>query len=382
MQIVQLLLFITLGVSKAVAENPQCVPAVICNQCQQSVYYHPSKKTLWCPHCKKEVEGKWSDCSVYATSEDAPKKYSCPVCGLQQQKPALAMGYPCPKCQTWIFLGTVPRRYGNYRFIPFTLTKEEVVTLLKAWLKKGFFAPSDLKQIAKVENLRGIYYPCSWNKVNVEATYKAEIGKEINNKTEYFPHNGIVHNTHEVMLAEGGNTLKGGIQAAAMDPPYDLLNDAIDAFLPLVSSSKELEEMKPLIGYYVYVHISSYDNPSAQNKRYINDLAEKLKPLVYDDAEDELDRDINIDTYRFLEVQHINIHQWEHEKIWVPLWITAYRYKGKKYYVIVNGVTGEITGDKPVSVIKVSFVVIGVLAVIGIGVFLYFRYRRRSQSAA
>jgi hypothetical protein len=42
----------------------------------------------------------------------------------------------------------------------------------------------------------------------------------------------------------------------------------------------------------------------------------------------------------------------------MPVWISAYRYRNKTYRFLVNGQTGETTGESPLSWIKVTLLVI------------------------
>ena len=50
----------------------------------------------------------------------------------------------------------------------------------------------------------------------------------------------------------------------------------------------------------------------------------------------------------------------------LPVWLASYRYQDKSYRVLVNGQTGKVTGDRPYSWIKISLLVLIVLAVVGI----------------
>jgi hypothetical protein len=49
---------------------------------------------------------------------------------------------------------------------------------------------------------------------------------------------------------------------------------------------------------------------------------------------------------------------------YLPVWLYNYQYDGKQYRVLVNGHTGEIVGDRPVSKLKVWAVAGAVVLVI------------------
>ena len=42
----------------------------------------------------------------------------------------------------------------------------------------------------------------------------------------------------------------------------------------------------------------------------------------------------------------------------MPVWIGAYRFRGRPYQVVVNGQTGEVEGDRPWSAWKIGLAVL------------------------
>ena len=57
--------------------------------------------------------------------------------------------------------------------------------------------------------------------------------------------------------------------------------------------------------------------------------------------------------------------------ILLPIWISAYIYKVKVYRFMINGQTGEVDGESPVSIIKVMLLILVILAVVGGGYFYF-----------
>lgn len=49
----------------------------------------------------------------------------------------------------------------------------------------------------------------------------------------------------------------------------------------------------------------------------------------------------------------------------LPLWISSYRYNEKIYRFIINARTGEVTGDRPWSWIKITLATLAGLALAG-----------------
>jgi hypothetical protein len=48
----------------------------------------------------------------------------------------------------------------------------------------------------------------------------------------------------------------------------------------------------------------------------------------------------------------------------LPVWISAYRYRDKAFRFLINGQTGEVSGESPKSWWKIAFLVAGVLLVL------------------
>ncbi len=53
----------------------------------------------------------------------------------------------------------------------------------------------------------------------------------------------------------------------------------------------------------------------------------------------------------------------------LPVWISSFRYNDKVYHFMVNGQTGKVSGNTPISWIKVAIVALAVIAVVA-AVFL------------
>ncbi len=53
----------------------------------------------------------------------------------------------------------------------------------------------------------------------------------------------------------------------------------------------------------------------------------------------------------------------------VPIWVGAYKFKNKTYRFLINGRSGQIFGEAPISPWKVALVVLAVLLVIGLIAF-------------
>jgi hypothetical protein len=87
------------------------------------------------------------------------------------------------------------------------------------------------------------------------------------------------------------------------------------------------------------------------------DMDRKIENLCSAQVPGDTQRDLQVETdYSGQTFKHIL----------VPIWIVAYNYGAETYQVVVNGYTGAIAGKYPKSWIKITFAVLGGLAVAGL----------------
>jgi hypothetical protein len=52
----------------------------------------------------------------------------------------------------------------------------------------------------------------------------------------------------------------------------------------------------------------------------------------------------------------------------LPVWLAAYKYRGKTYRFVVNGRNGKVQGERPYSAIKIAIaVVFGLIVAAAVG---------------
>jgi len=57
--------------------------------------------------------------------------------------------------------------------------------------------------------------------------------------------------------------------------------------------------------------------------------------------------------------------------ILVPVWLATYTYGSKSFQVVVNGYTGKMAGEYPLSWVKITLAILAVLIVIFIVIAMY-----------
>jgi len=75
--------------------------------------------------------------------------------------------------------------------------------------------------------------------------------------------------------------------------------------------------------------------------------------------------DIGGDEQR-VEETRVEYHDLTFKHLLFPVWISAFRYRGKIYRLLVNARTGEVQGERPWSFAKIALAVLAVPAIIGL----------------
>ena len=60
----------------------------------------------------------------------------------------------------------------------------------------------------------------------------------------------------------------------------------------------------------------------------------------------------------------------DYQLLLLPVWISTYRYRNKAFNVYINGQTGDIYGESPVSILKIGIIVLAAAAVAALLIWL------------
>ena len=93
----------------------------------------------------------------------------------------------------------------------------------------------------------------------------------------------------------------------------------------------------------------------------LSDAANTSKEQMEEQITAMCDSEVPGDTHRGLQVDaHFFDRTFKH--ILGPIWLLTYNYGARTYHVVVNGYTGAIAGDHPLSFWKVLLAVLGAIA--------------------
>jgi Zn finger protein HypA/HybF involved in hydrogenase expression len=353
-----------------------------CPECGGDAEWNAAKKALACPYCGTVLP--WTDgedtlgAAVFEHNlEEALSSVGPSDRGLKAEKKsvkcescqAISIFDPDRAAQRCDFCGSpsiVPvddltNAITPESLLPAVVAAPQVRDQLRAWYGSRWFAPTKLKRAALTDTLHGIYLPYWTFDAHVDARWTAESGYHYYVTETYQDSNGKTQ-TRQVQRTRWEDS------AGQLSHFFD--DDAVPgtvgvhtALLRKVEPFPTLTDLKPYDPAYVR---------GWTVERYQVDLgqASQVSKQQMDATIHQLcSREVPGDTQRNLQVES-DYQGRTFKHILVPVWLTTYTYGPKSFQVVVNGYTGKMAGEFPLSWVKITFAVLGVLLVIFIIVML------------
>jgi ribosomal protein S27E len=242
--------------------------------------------------------------------------------------------------------------------LPAKVPKEKAQAEVRQWLQTRWFAPNALKRMARQEGIAGVYLPFWDYDADAFSRYRGERGQhywETETYTEDDGRGGTVQRTRQV-------------QRTAWYPAAGEVSRQFEDVLVAASKSvteARLDALQPWdlesLCAYEPAYLSGF-----KAQRYQVELPgglEKAKTVMQGEIEQDVRRAIGGDEQNIINVdtEYSNV-MFRH--LLLPVWIGAYRFQDRAYQVVVNARTGEVQGERPFSVVKITMLVAVILLVI------------------
>jgi hypothetical protein len=220
--------------------------------------------------------------------------------------------------------------------LPFLVDREAATSALRGWLgKRGFFAPKTLRDEAVIDALQPLCW-AAWivnAKAQVAWTADSDAGS---GRSAWAPHAGVV--------------------------AVDLANIVVPASRGLAH-----RECAQLVGHYDLGTVStpsstqsvieSFDVQRSAARQHVHSAIEAV-------ARVRVQPEVPGSRHRNIHVSCLLEHQ-STDRVALPAWVMAYRYRGSPYRAIVHGQRPDVVlGTSPTDWLKVLWVVAGGLAVV------------------
>lgn len=349
-----------------------------CENCGSDLRFDPGDERLVCDHCgnTEPIEhGPWTRAEAVAELDfdaalrvlpDDPvlqetRVSQCPNCGAQVQFDPEIHATECPFCATPVVTDTgVSRQIKPRAVLPFVLEEREARGAMVDWLGSLWFAPNGLQEYArKGRKLSGIYTPCWTFDADTKSSYRGQRG------TVYYEDRTVVRNGQRqtMRVAKVRWTPASGRVARFFDDVLIVASEALPRRFRQGIANWDLTRLEPYRPEYL---------AGFRAEVYTVQL-----PDAYREAREVMDRQILRDV-RFdiggdrQKVDHIEtrVSDVTFKHILVPIWLAAYKYRGRSYRFVVNGQTGAVSGERPYSAWKIAFAVFaGMIAAAILGYF-------------
>lgn len=353
-----------------------------CSKCGGKLEFNPKAGRLKCIYCANEEDISQDKDDVQEISYDdflSTKKVktvllsetalevACPSCRARVTFEPPDVAGKCPFCGTSIVskgekAHPVVEPGG---VIPCKVTQKNAQTNVRKWLGNNWFLPTSLKELAQQEGMQGVYLPFWTYDTQTESEYTGSRG-------EYY----YTTESYAVTNSEGETEWETRqVQHTRWYPVAGHVSRFFDDILIPATKQLDDKQLKKLSGWNLQQLLPYSPSYLAGFKaqRYQVPLEMglvKAKEEIRSQLNTTVSNDIGGDTQTVssINTQHLNV---TFKHIMLPVWISAYRYKNKQYRVMVNAQTGQVSGDRPYSKVKIAIAVIAGLSIL-IGGFLLF----------
>lgn len=298
--------------------------ASLCQNCGGTLLFDPEKKRMSCKMCgasfdvrdvevkdRTEYEEQYMDCNVYV----------CDHCGGEVIINSTEVSTYCIYCgnPTVVFNRVAKQRRPEF-ILPFSITQEQAVRILRARIRRSFFVPPNIKHF-KPEAVRGIYIPY-WivNANHYNASFlegRVQEGKRT--ETHYYERAG--HCRFDNLLIDGSKALSDFISEKL--EPYDL-------------TSLKIFNENYLAGFYSDMSdLSEQEIINAANRRSDEMFREEIVRHVMASGVRV------VDSYAYTEINDDKVYAM------LPAWFITTKFNGEPLTILVNGDTGKVVGTFP-----------------------------------
>jgi hypothetical protein len=341
-----------------------------CSKCGAFLVFAPGTHSLTCPYCgeKNEVANEAvevveddfeSVVNSVMENDDLNTEISqikCGTCGAISALPPNTVSSDCAFCGTALVVSqsTVKRMIKPKYVLPFQIAKNKCNELFKGWINGRFWAPNAIKKQSEQGKIQGLYIPYWTYDCDTNTDYTGERGD------------------HYTVIVE-----RDGKNVSETRTRWSFRNGSVSRFFDdiLICASNSLpQKLKNKLNEWDFKELMPYNDQYLSGftteiyQIGLNEGFEQAKEIIKPKILEDVRNDIGGNEQRVSNTQtaYSNI---TFKHLLLPIWLTSYKYNNKSYSILINGQTGEIEGNYPVSVWKV---IIAVLLGLGVIAALYF----------
>lgn len=347
-----------------------------CSACGGDVQFDPALQVLHCSHCGAKNEVRIEKRAIRDNDLDSVENadnvnwgmltrvFHCNSCGAESILEGSSTAQFCAFCgSAHVVRYEEAAGIAPEGLIPFKVTKTKAIDNFNKWIKKRFFAPGALKSNYRKQSVSGAYIPFWSYSADSDSSYNAEAGTYYY-ATEYstVEKDGKKVQEPKQVRKTRWKRVDGEFKRSFRDNLVNASKQIKNSIIARVEPFN-LNDLIP----YAPGFMAGF-------------LAEKYSLGVregWDEAKKKMDREIeggikshiNADEVRNLSI-NTGYSNRRYKHLLLPVWISSYTFKNKLYHFMVNGQSGKVSGESPVSAGKVIAVIAAIVAVIGLIIIL------------
>lgn len=341
-----------------------------CDGCGGNMLFDPERQIIACEYCErteeigapiqeKRVRIPYNVDLRYEGYKDAKRLFECGNCKTRIASCLDAPITRCPSCGSADIFESQADGSHPMNIIPFSVSKNRASEFFNKWIKSRKFAPNDLKKMAKLQKISGMYAPVYLFDLDAHTDYSATC-ETVHTSTD---RNGRKHShTH--------STFVNSSEDKHFDNYCWSANETLPSYIVDKMKGYDLDGAKGYVSDYMLGFVGIGTNmdvhkakeqtvesvTNAEHRRIKNKLNVRYDRVTFFKAKTAITNIFN--TYCY-----------------VPVWANHYRYKNKDYHCYINGQTGAVYGKAPKSFWKIFFFVLGMVGATALLAWLFSNFR-------
>ena len=331
---------------------------ISCPSCGGSLRFVIAEQKMVCDHCDSRFR-------VEELSEDSNRDearasafdcyvYLCPSCGAEILTTDRndAVGF-CQYCGgASLIFEKIRQEWKPDTIIPFQITKEQCKEAYRKEVKRYIFVSKKYRDAELIENFRGVYMPY-WNYcADMSGVFKLRV---------VTPSTKIDSNTYEIIHYDLVGNSNYMVEGYAKDASLTFDDDLSDSLIPYNPDGQQPFLSGYLSGFYAETGNVS---PHEYDIAVMEEMKKDAVVIFNNDSTVTECMEVNSFKFRPAYEHNLPIKISSVKRTLNPVWFMSYRNGNSITYATVNGQTGKVAADLPLSPLRILVAALGISALI------------------
>lgn len=318
-------------VSESMAQSEKCP------SCGGNLIFSAEEQTLNCSFCGKSYTPEKLDLlshiKVYdqdeAEEEEADKnEIVCNSCGANIIADKFTTATVCAFCGSpSLVVKRLGRQFRPDYIVPFKVTREEAEKKIREFAKTKKYVPSDFFGDKNIKRLQGIYVPFWLMDSRCEITV---FGTGVKQRMGY----------KDMYSVQAGREIH--LVNVPFDGSLDINDQLMEGIEPFDSSELVPFKTSYLQGYFAKRYDVAID-------KQLDRIFYRMEAFGKEAVKFTMDKDYT--DFNF-DCCSVRVKEPKQKYVLYPVWLLTYEYDGLYYQIALNGQTGKVDGNFPVSKVK------------------------------